>query len=139
MRNLISSLVVTIAAMSLLILTWPGYARHPQSVPQTANMLAAKSTWVWTSPLHGAREAHTATLLSNGEVFVSGGGGWFLFPNGNGGGVGVQGSAELYSPVSRTWRVAEPPNISRRWGVCSTLLPNGRVLVAGGVWPEIGR
>jgi N-acetylneuraminic acid mutarotase len=66
-----------------------------------------------------ARYNHTATLLQNGQVLVTGG------SNGNG------TLAELYNPSTGTWTVTGSMS-STRTGYAATLLPNGKVLVAGG-------
>jgi len=51
------------------------------------------ASWTLTSPMYGARAGHTATLLLNGKVLVTGGfyRYWYV------------GSAELYNPVTGTW------------------------------------
>jgi hypothetical protein len=79
-------------------------------------------TWTATGSLHNGRERHTATLLTNGKVLVTGGynGGGSLF-----------NSAELYDPATGTWTVTGSLNTARE-NPTATLLPNGEVLVAGG-------
>lgn len=78
---------------------------------------------IWTplQPLVTARGLHTATLLSNGKVLVTGGmsGSYFL------------DSCELYDPDSNSWSQAASLNAVRS-GHTATLLPSGKVLVAGG-------
>ena len=69
-----------------------------------------------------AREYHTATLLPNGKILVTGG-----KINGN----VPSSSAELYDPVAGTWT----PTASltdARFSHTATLLPDGKVLIAGG-------
>jgi|GEM_PF-3124675 len=84
----------------------------------------ATGTWSSTGDLATARDSHTATLLPNGQVLIAGG------INNN----GSLKSAELYdptiSPVTGSWSVTFP-NTSRSEHT-ATLLPNGKVLVAGG-------
>lgn len=85
------------------------------------------STGNWTTAgnLITARGYHTATLLSNGKVLVAGG-----FTN-NG---GTAASAELYDPAggtNGTW-TATGSLIGPRGYHTATLLPNGKVFVAGG-------
>jgi galactose oxidase-like protein len=70
------------------------------------------------------RDSHTATLLSNGGVLVVGGSG---IP-GNGFG---EASAEMYDPLSGRFTPSGSLTIPRRKQT-ATLLPDGRVLIAGG-------
>ena len=86
--------------------------------------LAAAGSFAPTGSLNTARYGHTATLLANGEVLVTGG-------------LGVNGiyaplaSAELYSATKGKWTVTGSMSVGRV-AFTATLLPNGEVLVAGG-------
>jgi N-acetylneuraminic acid mutarotase len=86
--------------------------------------------WTLTGNLAEGRVAHAATRLADGRVLVTGGGRVFL-----GGTMFLSGSflssAEVYDPVSGTWSMTGSM-LSARAGHTSTLLPDGRVLVAGG-------
>jgi N-acetylneuraminic acid mutarotase len=75
-----------------------------------------------TGSLADARTSHTATLLQDGKVLVTGGA--TVFPN-------QLSSAELYDPATSTW-TATGSLAHARQGHTATLLPDGRVLVAGG-------
>ncbi len=81
-----------------------------------------------TGSLHDARGNHTATLLPNGKVLVAGG-------YGPAGQIGYLITAELYDPASGTWS-ATGSLANARMGHTATLLPNGKVLVAGGKGPS---
>lgn len=71
-----------------------------------------------------ARYNHTATLLPNGKVLVVGG-----RDSGN----GALFASELYDPASNIWSSASDDVFpDTRYGHTATLLPNGKVLVAGG-------
>ena len=67
-----------------------------------------------------AREVHTASVLINGKVLVSGG--W--------NGVAVY-SAELYDAFTGTWTITGNMNYARDYHTAS-VLPNGKMLVTGG-------
>jgi N-acetylneuraminic acid mutarotase len=86
----------------------------------------AGGTWTTTGQLATARDAHTATLLPNGKVLVAGGNNNQLF-----GGLGPLASAELYDPASGTWTATGSLATARPYST-AVLLPNGKVLVAGG-------
>src|SRR5205823_2244991 len=81
--------------------------------------------FVITGSLATARNGHTATLLPNGKVLVAGGSSVNF----------ILASAELYDPASGTWSATGSLASARAGqpsGHTATLLPNGKVLVAGG-------
>src|SRR5882672_3352448 len=86
----------------------------------------ATGTWSSTGNLNTAREGHTATLLPNGKVLVAGANNTDSGNNNRG-----LNSAELYDPATGTWTSTGNLNAARR-NHTATLLPNGKVLVAGG-------
>ena len=87
-------------------------------------------TWSMTGSLLEARYGHTATLFQNGTVLIAGGANdaeLFSFSAG----------AELYDPVTGTWRSTGNLN-TERYQHTATLLPSGKILVAGGYnWPSL--
>ena len=78
-----------------------------------------------TGNLVHARQFHTATLLADGTVLVAGGGTYEAYC--------TAGSdfAELYNPALGSFAPTSPM-IDRRYAQTSTLLQNGKVLIAGG-------
>ncbi|HET9180200.1 MAG TPA: kelch repeat-containing protein [Terriglobia bacterium] len=85
-----------------------------------------------TSNMGSPRFAHTATLLPNGKVLVTGGEG----------ASGLDGqmdptpppaldSAEIYDPATGTFMPTGKMSVARA-GHTATLLPNGKVLIVGG-------
>jgi hypothetical protein len=78
------------------------------------------------------REAHTATLLSDGRVLAAGGWSDTESPSAS------TGALEVYDPASGTW-TALPVELARsRLDHAALLLPDCRVLVAGGQSVEPG-
>jgi alpha-tubulin suppressor-like RCC1 family protein len=82
---------------------------------------ASAQNWSVAAPLAGSRGYHTATLLSNGKVLVTGGSS----------GSSYLTTSELYDPVLNTWSGA-PSMAGTRGFHTATLLSNGKVLVTGG-------
>jgi hypothetical protein len=78
-----------------------------------------------TPSMNGVREAATATLLSSGNVLIAGG----LDNSGSGHSLG---STELYDPATNTFAASTPFMNNGRLNATATLLPNGKVLIAGG-------
>ena len=85
----------------------------------------ATGTWTATGSLTTARAFHSATLLANGKVLVLGG------QDGSGAGSSFIATAELYDPATGTWAATGSLDTARS-GHTTTLLANGKVLVAGG-------
>jgi hypothetical protein len=83
-------------------------------------------TWTTTGSLTTGRSDHTATLLKDGRVLVAGG----LAPVS-----ATTNSAEIWDPSTGQWTVVAPMtlNATGRRGHTATLLPNGTVLVTGGL------
>jgi hypothetical protein len=69
-----------------------------------------------------ARYQHTASILTNGQVLVTGG-----YINGS-----YLNSAELYDPSTGYWTITGHMNTARYQHTAS-VLTNGKVLVAGGI------
>jgi N-acetylneuraminic acid mutarotase len=84
-------------------------------------------TWSVTASMHDGRQFHTATLLATGKVLVAGG-----FNNCDDDFCSDVRSAELYDPTTRTWTVTGSMHLPREQH-SATLLPDGAVLVAGGL------
>src|SRR5947207_1391756 len=77
----------------------------------------ATGVWTPTGSMTTARAFHTATLLPNGQVLVT----------------GYSDTAELYDPATGVWTATGSLTTGRSFHT-ATLLPNGQVLVAGGTW-----
>jgi N-acetylneuraminic acid mutarotase len=86
----------------------------------------SSATWSATGSLNTGRYKHTATALRNGQVLVAAGRNSF-----NGIFQDINNTAELYDPTSGKWSYTS--NLMRRVDHTATMLPNGRVLVTGGI------
>ncbi len=90
----------------------------------------ATGTWSVTGSITAARYGHTATLLENGKVLIVGG-------SDDGDLASTLASAELYDPATGAWSVTANLNAAPILHT-ATLLPDGKVLVAGGYnWPPV--
>jgi hypothetical protein len=96
------------------------------AISLTSAELYDPNTGVWslTGSLGDGRVSHTATLLRDGRVLVAGGLDY-------GPPQRVLRSAELYDPATGTWSQTGRMAVAREWHT-ATLLPDGKVLVAGG-------
>jgi hypothetical protein len=90
----------------------------------------ASGTFTPTGSLVGRRLDHTATLLADGRVLVAGGTHSLE-------GDSILATSELYDPANGTFS-ATGTLITGRWFHTATLLPDGRVLVAGGSNSQLG-
>jgi hypothetical protein len=90
---------------------------------QTADIYdPATNTWSATGSMGTVRWGHTATLLADGRVLISGG----LID-----GVNSLASAEIYDPATSSWSSTGFMSVARFFH-SATLLGDGRVLIAGG-------
>ena len=107
------------------VLVVGGYNRNTGSAVSTAELYdPVAGTWTATGSLISARDNHTATLLLDGKVLVTGGAADNLA-------YASLSSAEVYDPQTGNWKATATMNYARQYQT-ATLLPNGRVLVAGG-------
>ncbi len=86
-------------------------------------------TWTVTGSLAIARDSHTATLLTDGNVLVAGGEGPDQYSNQQ------FASAENFDSTTAMWAVTGSMSTARV-SHTATLLTNGSVLVAGGDGPS---
>ena len=81
-------------------------------------------TWIGAGPLAVARRGHIFALLNTGKVLASGG---QIANNGT----TTTLTSELFDPSTKTWSMGAPSPHTRQYGA-SVLMPDGRLLVAGG-------
>jgi len=87
----------------------------------------ATGTWARTGSMKSGREYFTATLLKNGQVLAAGG-----FNNCDDDFCSDVATADLYNPATGTWTQTGSMQGAREQH-SATLLPDGDVLVAGGL------
>jgi hypothetical protein len=88
----------------------------------------ATSTWRSVAPMAHARTGHTATLMPDGEVFVTGG---LYSIEGENDGLNSLRSTEAYDPGANRW-VRRASTLLPRAQDTATLMGGGDVLLAGG-------
>lgn len=88
----------------------------------------AAEPWTSTAPMHDARAYHTATLLRDGSVLVTGGDDGAI--GGGGNGPRKLATVERYDPATDHWTSVAPMPVPHTRHT-AILLPDGRVFVIG--------
>jgi hypothetical protein len=94
-------------------------------LPTAAPSPTQLPSFVATGNMHTARAGGTATVLANGKVLIAGG------MDGLGISYGILASTEIYDPTTGTFSATGSMH-SARINQAAALLPDGRVLIAGG-------
>jgi len=97
----------------------------------------ASGTWSAAGAMTQPRGDHTAALLADGKVLVVGGIG--PVPGMPSESKAALSNAELYDPASGTWTQLANQMAIERYYHTATLLPNGKMLIAGGLTTDHGR
>ena len=87
------------------------------------------NTWSALPPMSERRARHTATLMPSGEVLIVGGSHSSSFDD-------ATSVVEAFDPATNTWSVAGRLNDARS-NHSTILLPDGRLLVAGGFGADV--
>lgn len=88
-------------------------------------MTRTRGTWSDTGSLQTPRREQAVVVLANGQVLTFGG-------NPSNDDDDTLKSAEIYNPSTGLWRTTGSLNTARAGGDAAVLLPNGKVLAAGG-------
>jgi Domain of unknown function (DUF1929)/Carbohydrate binding module (family 6) len=110
------------------ILITGGYDNPPTSSASIIDTTTATPTVTTPSPMNVARRQHNMTLLPNGEIIVTGGTSGSGF-NDNTNPVYY---AESWNPDSKTFKKLSSMAVRRLYHSTALLLPDGRILSAGG-------
>ncbi|MEG9438366.1 DUF1929 domain-containing protein [Edaphobacter sp. HDX4] len=95
---------------------------------EVIDLNASNPTWQLTSPMSIARRQLNLTLLPDGKVLASGGSGGYGFDNQN---LPIY-PAEMWDPATGHWTTMDSVTVYRGYHSTALLLPDGRVLSAGG-------
>ena len=105
-----------------------GGADPPTATAETIDLNAAAPAWKFTSSMHFPRRQHNAVVLPDGKVFIVGGS--------KVGGFDTSSSpvlpTEMWDPASGQFTVMASIAVYRGYHSTALLLPDGRVLSAGG-------
>ena len=104
----------------------------PTNSVESIDLNASTPTWALVNPMQFKRRQLNATLLPNGQVLVTGG----TSSPGFNDSAGAVLEAEIWDPMTGTWSTLAPMAIKRGYHSTALLLPDGRVLVAGGGQPH---
>jgi hypothetical protein len=112
----------------------PSYTTPPTASAEVIDLEAGSPAWTATGSMAYPRRQHNATLLPDGTVLVTGGTSATGFNNST----GAVLAAELWDPASSVWRTLAGMQKPRLYHSVALLLPDGRVLSAGGGHPKDG-
>ena len=103
----------------------------PTATAEIVDLSAAAPAWRYTSPMQNARRHANATLLPDGKVLVTGG----SRSTQNNNAAGAILAAELWDPATGGWTTMASMTNPRIYHSTAILLPDGRLLTAGGSRP----
>jgi hypothetical protein len=119
-------------AGKILIMGGVAYGTAPAvATAQVLDVSASPLAWRQVAPMNFARKHLNATQLPDGTVLVTGGSNSIPYNDAS----GAVHAAELWDPATETWTVLASALIPRVYHSTALLLPDGRVLSAGGGQP----
>jgi hypothetical protein len=95
---------------------------------ETIDLTSATPTWKWTGSMAYARRHLNTTVLPTGEVLVTSGTAGTVFNDLT----RIVRAAEMWNPATGVWTTLASAGVPRGYHSTAILLPDGRVLVAGG-------
>ena len=100
----------------------------PTATVEQIDLTSTTPVWRYMASMSAPRRQHNATLLPDGRVLITGGSSGSGFDNAS---TPVY-YAELYDPATNTWTRLSSNTVYRGYHATALLLPDGRVLSAGG-------
>jgi hypothetical protein len=104
----------------------------PTNTAETIDLGASSPAWAYTGAMQHARRHANATVLPDGKVLVTGGSSSAAFNDA----AGAVLAAELWDPATGRWATMASMAVLRIYHSTALLLPDGRVLSAGGGRPK---
>jgi hypothetical protein len=104
---------------------------EPTNTAEIIDLNDAEPAWKWTDPMKFARRQINATIMADGKVLVTGG---TSSPGFNDATLAVL-PAEMWDPKTGSWTTLASMKVARLYHSTAILLPDGRVLSAGGGRP----
>jgi galactose oxidase len=106
---------------------------NPTATAEIIDLNRSSPTWQYTgSMVTGGRKLHNATLLPDGKVLVTGGSRGTEDPNTQPSNPAYE--SEMWDPATGTWTTMASLTKTRSYHSIALLLPDGRVLSAGGTF-----
>jgi fibronectin type 3 domain-containing protein len=102
----------------------------PTNTAEVIDLTNSTPTWSYVAPMAGPRKLHNATLLPDGKVLVTGGSRGTESPNVDSSNRAYE--SEMWDPDTNTWTTLASLSVFRGYHSIALLLPDGRVLSAGG-------
>lgn len=105
-----------------------GGGNPPTKTVELIDLNQPSPSWSYQSPMSIARRQHNTMFLPDGKVLVTGGSSLEGFNNPD----GAVRYAEVWDPETNVWKTLASNNAFRGYHSTTLLLPDGRVLSAGG-------
>ena len=119
--------ILNVGGVNMSGLTDPSTA-PPTNTAEAIDLKLTAPSWRAVAPMNYPRQHHTATLLPDGKVLVTGGSSASGFSNVS----GAVYAAEMWDPAAQTFSLMASMSVPRLHHSVALLLPDGRVLVGGG-------
>jgi hypothetical protein len=107
-----------------------GSAEAPTATAETIDLNSPLPTWQYVAPMSSPRKHHNLTLLPDGTVLATGGSSGSEETNQNSSNPAY--AAEVWNPATNVWTTLAVNSVYRGYHATAMLLPDGRVLSAGG-------